>query len=144
MLLVFGILVIALIFMLMVRAIKLWVYAIFSPLFTLHFVAGKEIMGKMGDGDDTFSIKEFIGLCFVPAIIGLTLSFGLIVLSMVMTPPIQSGTNTGNIASTDTKPISLFGNENNSIAVVDDKNSPKTPKTKDTLIKLGGMEITYK
>jgi hypothetical protein len=41
---VFGVLVIALIFMLMMRIIKLWVYAIFSPLFTLHFVAGKELL----------------------------------------------------------------------------------------------------
>ncbi|MFZ2256009.1 MAG: hypothetical protein WAW59_01635 [Patescibacteria group bacterium] len=47
MFLVFGVLVIALIFILMTRAIKLWIYAMFSPLFTLHFVAGKELMGKM-------------------------------------------------------------------------------------------------
>ena len=133
MLLEFGLLVIALIFMLMVRAIKLWVYAIFSPLFTLHFVAGKEIMGKMGDGDDTFSIKEFIGLCFVPAIVGLTLSFGLIVLSMVITPPAPPG-----VTAADTSKISLFGNANNSIEVVDDG------KSKDTLITLGDMKITYK
>lgn len=140
MLLVFGILVIALIFMLMVRAIKLWVYAIFSPLFTLHFVAGKEIMGKMGDGDDTFSIKEFIGLCFVPAIIGLTLSFGLIVLSMVMTPPIQSGTPT----PANTNKISLFGNTNNTIEVKVDEKSMATPKAQDTIVTLGSMKITYK
>lgn len=38
MFIVFGILVLALVFMLMVRAIKLWFYAIFSPLFTLQFV----------------------------------------------------------------------------------------------------------
>ena len=38
MFLVFGILVLALIFMLLTRAIKLWLYAIFSPLFTIKFV----------------------------------------------------------------------------------------------------------
>ena len=66
--------------MLVVRAIKLWVYAIFAPLFTFRFVAGSNMMGG---GEDTFSIKEFIGLAFVPAIVGLTLSFGLIMISAV-------------------------------------------------------------
>jgi hypothetical protein len=44
MFIVFGFLVMALIFMLLIRAIKLWFYAIFSPLFTLHFVVGKDLM----------------------------------------------------------------------------------------------------
>lgn len=66
MFIIFGILVLALIFMLMVRAIKLWMYAIFSPLFTLHFVAGKELLGEKMD---SFNLKEFIGLCFVPAVV---------------------------------------------------------------------------
>lgn len=77
---VFGILVLALAAMLMVRAIKLWVYAIFSPLFTFQFVAGSAMMGE---NKDTFTIKEFVGLCFVPAIVGLSLSFGLIMISAV-------------------------------------------------------------
>lgn len=37
MFLIFGLLVIALVFMLMMRAIKLWFYAIFSPLMTLKY-----------------------------------------------------------------------------------------------------------
>jgi len=80
MFLIFGILVLALIAMLLLRAIKLWVYAIFSPLFTLHFVAGKELFGKESE---TFTLKEFIGLAFVPAVVWLTLSFGLIVVSAI-------------------------------------------------------------
>lgn len=36
---VFGLLILALAVMLLVRAIKLWMYAIFSPLFTFRFVA---------------------------------------------------------------------------------------------------------
>ena len=40
MFIVFGMLVLALIFMLMMRAIKLWFYAIFSPLMTLKYVVG--------------------------------------------------------------------------------------------------------
>lgn len=63
---VFGLLTLALASMLLVRAMKLWMYAIFAPLFTFRFVAGSNLMG--GD-DDSFSIKEFIGLAFVPAIV---------------------------------------------------------------------------
>lgn len=40
MFIVYGLLVIALVFMLMMRAIKLWFYAIFSPLMTLKYVIG--------------------------------------------------------------------------------------------------------
>ena len=80
MFLVFGLLVLALAAMLLVRAIKLWVYAIFSPLFTFQFVAGTAMMGE---NKDTFTIKEFVGLCFVPAVVGLALSFGLILIAAV-------------------------------------------------------------
>ena len=38
MFILYGLLVLALIFMLMIRAIKLWFYAIFSPFMTLKFV----------------------------------------------------------------------------------------------------------
>lgn len=84
MLLVFWLLVMALIAMLLLRAIKLWMYAIFSPLFTLHFVAGKELFGK---STEWFDMKEFIGLCFVPAVVWLTLSFGLMIVSIIQMPP---------------------------------------------------------
>lgn len=134
MFLVFGVLVIALIFILMTRAIKLWIYAMFSPLFTLHFVAGKELMGKMWDWDDTFSIKEFIWLCFVPAIIGLTLSFWLIVLSAVILPASTS------VNTTNSDSFIIFWNANNTIASV----PPEWDrKQNDTLITLGDMKIRY-
>lgn len=77
---VFGILVLALAVMLIVRAVKLWAYAIFAPLFTFQFVAGS---GMMWDNKDMFSIKEFIGLCFVPAVVWLSLSFWLIMIAAV-------------------------------------------------------------
>ncbi len=57
MFLIFGLLVLALIFMLAMRAIRLWFYAIFSPLFTLQYVIGDSIFGE---NKNTFSIKEFI------------------------------------------------------------------------------------
>jgi hypothetical protein len=44
MFLVFGLLILALGAMLLVRAMKLWIYAIFSPLFTFQFVAGAGVM----------------------------------------------------------------------------------------------------
>lgn len=80
---VFGILVLALASMLLVRAMKLWMYAIFAPLFTFRFVAGSNLLGW---DDDSFSIKEFVGLAFVPAIVWLTLSFGLIIINAVQWP----------------------------------------------------------
>lgn len=63
---IFGLLVVALAVILIVRAIKLWMYAIFSPLFTFQFVAGSSMMGE---SKDTFTLKEFMGLVFVPAIV---------------------------------------------------------------------------
>jgi hypothetical protein len=94
---VFGILTIALVFMLMMRAIKLWFYAIFSPLFTLHFVVGKDLLG---DKLDDFSLKEFIGLAFVPAVVGLTLSFWLVIVSAIQTNPSSNQTNTNSCTTT--------------------------------------------
>lgn len=76
MLIVFGFLVIALAAMLLIRGIMLWVYAIFSPLFSFKFVAGK-VFG--GDDNGLFDIKQFLGLAFVPAIVSLALSMGLLV-----------------------------------------------------------------
>ncbi len=106
MILVFGILVMALIAMLMLRAIKLWMYAIFSPVFTLHFVAGKELFGK---STEWFNIKEFIWLCFVPAVVGITLSFWLMVVSIVQIPT-QTTAATGDATCTMAKMITLEGN----------------------------------
>lgn len=69
MFLLFAILTIALMAILFVRAFKLWMYAIFSPLFTF-----KIVLKDTWKGDD-FDINDFIGLAFLPALIGLILSF---------------------------------------------------------------------
>ncbi len=79
MFLIFGILTIAMIFVLFMRVFKLWAYAIFSPLFTFGFVF-KNLLWK-ADKDGTFTIQEFLGLVFLPAIVGLVLSFGLILIN---------------------------------------------------------------
>lgn len=82
MLIIFGLLTLALIFMLLARAVMLWIYTIFSPFLTLELVMGW-IIKKMSEN---FSIKEFIWLAFVPAIVWLALSFGLIVVAAVQSP----------------------------------------------------------
>lgn len=80
MMIVFGFLVIILVCILFIRAIKMWMYAIFSPLFSLKILFRDQ---WKDDTADMFSIKEFLGLVFVPAIIGLALSFGLIVAATI-------------------------------------------------------------
>lgn len=131
---VYGLLVLALIFMLMIRAIKLWFYAIFSPFMTLKFVLW-ESMFK--DKNDSFEIKEFIGLAFVPAIVGLALSFGLIIVS-VMLKPAANVTKDCN----DTKcTLVLFWNTENTIVTqVKDVDGKKKTETKATI---GGASYTF-
>lgn len=82
MLIVFWLLTLALIFMLLARAVMLWVYTIFSPFMTLELVMG----GVMKNISKDFSIKEFIGLAFVPALVWLALSFGLVMVAAVQSP----------------------------------------------------------
>lgn len=112
MFLVYGILVIALISILMMRAIKLWVYAMFSPLFTLKYVLGDGM--KKLDESGTFNIGEFIALAFSPAVIGITLSFGLVIVSALLHPPVSTANN-----NTDCTPaactITMFGNSNSTM-----------------------------
>lgn len=94
MLMIFGILVVALTVMLLYRAIMLWMYMVFSPLFTLHFVAGKDLLwGKL----ESFDIQQFIWLCFMPAVVGLVLSFGLVIVSTIQ----STWTNNPNVETCD-------------------------------------------
>ncbi len=139
---VFGLLTLALVAMLLVRAIKLWVYAIFSPLFTFQFVAGSAMM--WGD-KDTFTIKEFVGLCFVPAIVGLALSFWLILINAVgsdkagaTTTPCTSDMIKGEWC----KIISIAGNSENSITRKIVKFGEPEAKTLN-IIKFGGVQTTF-
>lgn len=88
MLVVFGLLTLALVFMLMARAVMLWVYTIFSPFMTLQIV----MWGIMQNVSKDFSIKEFVGLAFVPALVGLALSFWLVIVATIQNP-----TNTTNV-----------------------------------------------
>ncbi len=88
---VFGVLVIAIVYALFTRAIMLWMYAIFSPLFALNYVLGDKAK-KL----EKFTIKEFISLALVPVYVSAALAFGLMFLSLVMN---KSGyTKTGMVA----------------------------------------------
>ncbi len=95
MFIVYGLLVVALIFMLLMRAVKLWFYAIFSPLFTIKYVLGDKWFWD-ADKDGSFKITEFIGLAFVPAVVSLALSFGLIIISVMHAGWTNSGSASSN------------------------------------------------
>lgn len=78
MFLIFGILMLALLSILFVRAFWMWIYAIFSPLFTFNFA-----MWWSWWKVDTIDIKDFISTAFAPAIIWFVLWFGIIVIAAV-------------------------------------------------------------
>jgi hypothetical protein len=145
MFIVFGVLTLALVSMLLVRAIKLWIYAIFSPLFTFQFVAGWAM--KWVDKSDTFTIKEFIGLCFVPAIVWLSLSFGLIIISVVSSPTPDSGKKegkctTGTLQDTGCKIADLMGNPANNITKKIEGTGPNAMLV--TTVKMGEFQMNFK
>ncbi|MBX9809423.1 hypothetical protein K2X92_03485, partial [Candidatus Gracilibacteria bacterium] len=146
---VFGILILALAVMLLVRAIKLWMYAIFAPLFTFRFVAGSNLMG--GD-DDSFSIKEFVGLAFVPAIVGLTLSFGLIMINAVSSthqgtqPASTKKSEPCKLETTEGCPIvNVMGSATNTITrkIVKVSDDP-VKKITETTFKYGDINFIFK
>ena len=76
---VFGVLVVAIVYALFSRAIMLWLYAMFSPFFALTYVLGDKAK-KL----EKFSIKEFISLAMVPVYVSAALAFGLMFLGLVM------------------------------------------------------------
>ncbi len=133
MFLVFGILVIWLIFMLLMRAIKLWLYAIFSPLFTIKFVFGEKAFGD-ADKDGSFNITEFIWLAFVPAVVSLALSFWLIIIAG-MTSPTANDPN--NKCEGEKCTIIIMGNTQNSIV------STNKDNTSNTVVTMGWISYTF-
>ncbi len=71
---VFVVILIALVLVLFTRVIKMWMYAIFSPLFALRYFLSDKI-----DKDNAlskFDFKEFIGLAMVPVVVSAALGFG--------------------------------------------------------------------
>jgi hypothetical protein len=78
---IFGILVIAIVYALFSRAIMLWLFAMFSPLFALMYVMGKSEKFK---ALEHFSVTKFISLAMVPVYVSAALAFGLMFLGLVM------------------------------------------------------------
>lgn len=109
MFIIYWLLVLALIFALLMRAIKLWFYTIFSPLFTLKYVIG-DGFSKV-DKDGTFNVTEFIALAFTPAIVWLALSFGLMIVSVLHNPATP---NAQKCTATECT-LTMFGNPENKI-----------------------------
>ena len=80
--LVFGLLLLALCFALFARAFRMWIIAIFSPLFGLfHFFGKNSVVDKL---EKDIGFKTFIGLAMVPVYVAAALSFGLVFLTMTV------------------------------------------------------------
>ena len=95
---VFGILVIAIVYALFSRAIMLWLYAMFSPIFALNYV-----LGSKNKSLEKLTVKEFISLAMVPVYVSAALSFGLMFLSLVMNPANYWSTDSIAKIKSDTK-----------------------------------------
>lgn len=61
------------------RAVMLWMYAMFSPIFALNYVIGDKLKSL-----EKLSIAKFISLAMVPVYVSAALAFGLMFLSLVM------------------------------------------------------------
>ena len=75
---VYLILMVALFLALLVRGIKLWIYAMFSPAFWLLYFFGKN--DWVWEWNGKFGIKDFISLALVPVYVAWALSFGFLFL----------------------------------------------------------------
>lgn len=81
---IFWVLVISIVYALFSRAVMLWLYAIFSPLFALTWF----FTGKWWEGfkklEKHMTIQKFISLALVPVYVSAALSFWLVFLSATM------------------------------------------------------------
>ena len=71
---VFTVILIALVLVLFTRVIKMWMYAIFSPLFALKFFLDDKVKQESTLG--TFKFSDFIALAMVPVVVSAALGFG--------------------------------------------------------------------
>ena len=71
---VFTIILIALVLVLFTRVIKMWMYAIFSPLFALKFFLDDKVKQESALG--AFKFGDFIALAMVPVVVSAALGFG--------------------------------------------------------------------
>lgn len=85
---------IGIVFVLFIRVIQLWVFAILSPLFGLFLFLGENVLGD--SSLKKYNIKEFISLAMVPVYISAALSFGLMLVLTVATSTVDPEETTGN------------------------------------------------
>ncbi len=77
----FAIMLVALCWILLMRAIKLWIYIMLSPLFGLAYFTGKMSEGVWEAGEMWFwwlGFKPFFKLAMVPVLVSAVLAFGLL------------------------------------------------------------------
>lgn len=85
---VFIVILIALVLVLFTRVIRMWMYAIFSPLFALKYFLSDKV-----DKDSMlskFDFREFIGLAMVPVVVSAALGFGFMFLTTFQSHLVQS------------------------------------------------------
>ncbi len=85
---VFIVILIALVLVLFTRVIRMWMYAIFSPLFALKYFLSDKV-----DKDSMlskFDFREFIGLAMVPVVVSAALGFGFMFLNTFQSHLVQS------------------------------------------------------
>ena len=85
---VFIVILIALVLVLFTRVIRMWMYAIFSPLFALKYFLSDKV-----DKDSMlskFDFREFIGLAMVPVVVSAALGFGFMFLNTFQAHLVQS------------------------------------------------------
>ena len=80
---IFGVLVVAIVYAIFSRAVMLWLFAMFSPLFALNYVLGGS-KSKSMEKLSKFDITHFISLAMVPVYVSAALAFGLMFLGAVM------------------------------------------------------------
>lgn len=93
--LVFAVLIIALAFALLSRMVRLWLYAMFSPLFAISFFFSWSVKWWKISEDlkKHFSIGKFISLAMVPVYVAAALSFWLMFLWLAMSVSSNPNTN---------------------------------------------------
>lgn len=128
--LAFSVIIIALIAALFKRAILLWIYAMFSPLFSLAFFLPDWVKKWL----DLFDYKKFIGLAFVPVYAAWALSFWLVIINLIINPIESSNQCTGGEYC-----LKNIMWDNNSTLT-----AKKWDNTVESIWKLGSITMTHK
>lgn len=135
-----------LVFVMLLRMIRMWFYIIFSPLFALRFFLGDKV-GKESPLN-SFSFTDFIGLALIPVYVSAALGFGLMFLT-VFKDRMYTSTLSSDIITKSTDDQSgfrIFGTTDIEIKVLtgttEESASNIASVTQDGLAQLLGSLIT--